>query len=133
MAVTAAKAVQFEFTFPDRAGLLAEVSAALSAAKVNILSICAYSMQGTAQFMLTADSPAKARKALAGMGAAAKETPVLAVTLSNKPGELGKAARKLADAGVSIQEMYGSTSSGTKACCIFKLADLAKAARLLAK
>ena len=133
MAANAVKAVQFEFTFPDRAGLLAEVSAALSAAKVSILSICAYAMQGTAQFMLTVDSPAKARKALGGLGVAVKETPVLAVTMGNKPGELGKVAQKLSDAGVSIQELYGSTSTGTKACCIFKLADVSKAARLIAK
>ncbi len=132
MAATTAKAVQFEFTLPDRAGLLAEVAAALSAAKVNIVSICAYSMQGTAQFMLTADSPAKTRKALAGMGVTVEEKPVLAVTLANKPGELEKVAQKLADAGVSIQEMYGSTS-GAKACCILKLADVARAAKLIAK
>jgi hypothetical protein len=133
MATTTAKAVQFEFALPDRAGLLAEVSAALTAAKVNMLSICAYAMQGTAQFMLTVDSPAKARRALSGMGVTAKETPVLAVTMANKPGELGKVAQKLADAGVGIQELYGSTSAGARACCIFKLADVAKAARLVAK
>ncbi len=130
---TTAKAVQFEFTFPDRGGLLAEVSDALSAAKVNILSICAYAMQGTAQFLLTVDSPARARRALAGMGVSARETSVLAVTMANKPGELGKVARKLADAGVSILEMYGTTSTGAKASCIFKLHDVAGAARLIAK
>lgn len=132
MAATA-KTVQFEFSFPDRPGLLAEVSAALAAAKVNMLSICAYAMQGTAQFMVTVDSPARARKALATLQVTARETPVLVLTMANKPGELAKAAKKLADGGVNIQEMYGSTSTGAKASCIFKLPDVAKAARLLAK
>ncbi len=132
MAATA-KAVQFAFSFPDRPGLLAEVSAALAAAKVNMLSICAYAMQGTAQFMLTVDSPARARKALATMGVAAKEAPVLTVTMPNKPGELGKVAKKLADGGVNIEEIYGTVSTGAKASCVFKLPDVAKAARLIGK
>jgi hypothetical protein len=60
----AKKVKQLSFMMPDRAGLLSEISTALAGAKVNIGAICAYGMQNEATFMLTADSIAKAKKAL---------------------------------------------------------------------
>jgi predicted amino acid-binding ACT domain protein len=65
----AKKVKQLSFMMPDRAGLLSEVTTALAGAKVNIKAICAYGMQGEATFMLTADSNAKAKKALAPLAA----------------------------------------------------------------
>ena len=66
----ALKTNQLSFTMPDRAGLLSEVTTALSGAKVNISAICAYEMEHSAYFMLTTDSNAKAKKAIARLAAA---------------------------------------------------------------
>ena len=82
----AKKVKQLSFMMPDRAGLLSEITTALGVAKVNINAICAYGMQGEANFMFTADSMAKARKALAPLGVELKENDVFAVEMSNKPG-----------------------------------------------
>ena len=64
----AKKVKQLSFMMPDRAGLLSEITAALGAKKVNIGAVCAYGMQNEATFMLTADSIAKAKKALTKLG-----------------------------------------------------------------
>ncbi len=118
---------------PDRAGRLSEITTALAGAKVNVSNICAYSMQGEANFMLTADSNAKAKKALASLGVEIKEYDVIVVEMPNKPGELQKVARKIADAGINIIYMYGTTVSGRSATCVITTSDNAKAVKLINK
>jgi hypothetical protein len=132
--MTKAKRVkQLSFMMPDRAGLLSEVATNLAGAKVNISNICAYGMQGEANFMLTADSNAKAKKALAPLGVEIKEYDVFVVEMQNKPGELQKVAKKIADAGINIIYMYGTTVSGRSATCVFTTSDDAKAVKLINK
>jgi hypothetical protein len=124
---------QLSFMMPDRARLLSEVTAALAGAKVNISNICAYGMQGEANFMLTADSNAKAKKALAPLGVEIKEYDVFVVEMPNKPGELQKVAKKIADAGINVIYMYGTTVSGKSATCVFTTSDDTKALKLINK
>ena len=64
----ARKVREISFTMQNKVGLLWEVTAAIAGAKVNITAICAYAMENTAYFMLTSDSNAKAKKALAPLG-----------------------------------------------------------------
>jgi len=124
---------QLSFMMPDRTGLLLEVTTALARVKANISNICAYGMQGEANFMMTADSNAKAKKALAPLGIKIMEHDVFAVEMPNKPGELQKTARKIADAGINIIYMYGTTGDGRTSTCIFATADDAKAIKLINK
>jgi len=124
---------QISFMMPDRAGLLSEITSVLAKAKVNISNICAYGMQGEANFMLTSDSNAKAKKALAPLGVEIKEYEVFAVEMPNRPGELQKVAKKLADAEINILYMYGTTVSGRSATCMFTSSDNAKAVKLINK
>lgn len=127
----AKKVKQLDFKMPDRAGLLSEVTTALSGAKVNVDNICAYGMQGEATFMLITDSAAKAKKALAPLGVEIKETDVVAVDMPNKPGELQKVAKRIADAGINIVYMFGTTGSARSATCIFSTSDDAQAIKLI--
>ncbi|MGE5751527.1 MAG: ACT domain-containing protein [Nitrospirota bacterium] len=124
---------QLSFMMPDRAGLLLEVTTALADTKVNISNICAYNMQGEANFMLTADSNAKAKKALAPLGVEIKEYDVFVVEMPNKPGELQKVAKKIADAGINIIYLYGTTGSGRSVTGVFTTSDDAKAVKLINK
>ncbi len=129
----AKKVKQLRFMMPDRAGLLLEITAVLAAVKVNVSALCAYGMQGEANFMLTTDSNAKAKKALASLDVEVKEDDVFAVEMSDKPGELQKVAKRLADAGINILYMYGTTATGRTATCIFATSDDAKAIKLINK
>lgn len=124
---------QLNFTMPNRAGLLSEVTNTIAGAKVNINTICAYEMENTAYFMLSTSSNAKAKKALAQLGITTDEDNVVAVEMPNKVGELQKVAKKIADAGININYMYGTTGAGKSSICIFKTADNKKAIKVINK
>ncbi len=124
---------QLSFTMPNRAGLLSEVSAAVSAAKVNINALCAYEMGENAYFMLTTDGNAKARRALAKLGAEAKEEDVVAVEMPNKIGESQKVGKKIADAGINSVYVYGTTGAGKSSTCVLQTSDNAKAVKVINK
>ncbi len=129
----AKKIKQLSFGMKDKAGLLADVTDTLTGAKVNITSICAYGMEGKAYFMLLTESNAKAKKALANLGVKIEEEDVFAVDMPNKPGELQKVAKKIADAGININYLYGTTSAAKSSICIFSSSDDKKALKVINK
>ena len=129
----AKKSKQLSFSMPNRVGLLSQISTAIAKAKVNIYAICAYGMEGKAYFMLITDSNAKAKKALGALGANVTEDDVISVELPNKAGELQKVAKKIADAGVDINYMYGTAGSGKTSLCVFSTADDKKAVKVINK
>lgn len=114
---------QLSFTIPNRTGLLSEVASAVAGAKVNINTICAYELENMACFMLTTDSYAKAKKALAKLGISGKGDDVVAVEMPNKLGELQKVGKRIADAGININYVYGTTGIGRSSICVFKTSD----------
>jgi hypothetical protein len=129
----ATKMKQLSLEMSDKPGQLAEVAAALGKAKVNISGICAYGMEGKAYFMLITDSNAKAKKALAKLGREIREEDVFAVEMPNKVGELHNTARKIAEAGINVNYIYGTASSGKPSVGIFSTDDDKKALRLINK
>jgi hypothetical protein len=129
----AKKAKQLSFTMANRVGLLSEVSSALVKAKVNIAAICAYEMEGRAYFMTITNKNAQAKKALAPLGVRISEEDVIAVEMPNKVGELQKVAKKIADAWIDINYMYGTVGTGKSSICVFKTADDKKATKVINK
>ncbi|GAB4389817.1 MAG: hypothetical protein Kow0025_17600 [Thermodesulfovibrionales bacterium] len=127
----ATKAKQLSFSLDSRTGLLSEVTAAIAAAKVDITAVCAYEMDGRAYFMLSADSTAKAKRALSGLGISADEEDVVSVEMANKPGELHKAAKRIADAGINISYMYATAGAGRASTGVFSTADDARAIKAI--
>jgi hypothetical protein len=128
----ARKVKEISFSMANKVGLLSEVTTAIAGAKVNINAICAYGMENNAFFMLTSSSNAKAKKALANLGVGIEEKDVVEVEMPNKPGELQKVAKKIADAGIDIEYVY-ATGGGSKETCIFKSADDQKAIKVINK
>lgn len=127
----ATKAKLLSFSMKDRPGLLAEVTESLAGVKVNITAICAYAMDDKAYFDMTTDSNAKAKKALSGLGLKVEEEDIVSVEIPNRVGELRKVAKVLADAGINISYMYGTTSAGKTVTCLFSTSDDKKAVRLI--
>ncbi|MDD2671842.1 MAG: ACT domain-containing protein [Syntrophales bacterium] len=79
------KAKQINFMMPNRVGLLAEISAALAEAGVNIEALCAYEWEEKGAFMVIADNTAKAKRIISGMGAEDLETEdVIALEVPNR-------------------------------------------------
>jgi len=129
----ARKVKEISFSISNRVGRLSEVTTAIAGAKVNITAICAYGMENNAFFMLTTNSNAKAKKALASLGMAIEEKDVVEVEMPNKPGELQKVAKKIADADIDIEYMYATARVGKTATCVFKTADDLKAIKVIKK
>ena len=130
--VKATKAKQLSFTLPSKIGLLAEVSALITAAKINIEAICAYEMSEQGFFMLMTDNPAKTKKILSHMGAEVSTDEVIAAVLPNKIGQLQRVAQKISDAGIDILYIYGSPVKG-KMTLILKTSNDKKALKVLNK
>jgi len=128
----AVKLNQLSFSLPDKIGLLAEVTAFITAAKINIEAICAYGMGDEGYFMIITDNNTKAKKVIAGMGAEVKTEDVIAVEVPNKMGQLQQIAKKISDAGIDISYIYGSPVK-QKMTLIVKTANDKKAIRALAK
>ncbi|MEJ2167112.1 MAG: ACT domain-containing protein [Desulfobacterales bacterium] len=125
------KLKQLSFTLPDKIGLLAEVTAFITAAKINIEAICAYELGEKGHYMIITDNNVKAKKVLSQMGAEVKSEDVIAVEVPNNVGQLQQAARKISDAGIDIACVYGSPVK-QKMTLIFKTADDKKALKALA-
>jgi hypothetical protein len=123
---------QLSFMLPDKIGLLSEVTAFITAAKINIEAICAYSMGEEGFFMIITDNNTKAQKVISQMGAEVNSEDVIAVELPNKVGQLQQVAKKISDADVDISYVYGSPVK-PKMILIFKTADDKKVLKALAK
>ncbi len=129
----AKKVKEIKFTMANQVGLLSKVTTAIAGAKVNLTAICAYALEDTAYFMLTADSHAKAKKALAPLDVMIEERDVVEVEMANKPGELQKVAKRIADAGIDIEYMYATAGAGKTVTGVFKTADNPKAIKVINK
>jgi hypothetical protein len=130
--VKAMKAKQISFSLPSKIGLLSEVSALITAAKINIEAICAYEMNDQGFFMLMTDNPTKAKKIVSHMGAEVIVDDVIAVEMPNKIGELQRVTKKISDAGVDISYIYGSPVKG-KMTIILKTENDKKVLKVLNK
>jgi hypothetical protein len=108
----------------DRPGELARAAEALGNAGMNIDGGCATTVGGSGQIHLLVEDSAAARQALEGAGiTVGGEREALVVDAPNRPGELGRTARRLADAGVNIESFYESAGDRL----VFCVDDLDKA------
>jgi len=129
----ASKVKQLFFTLPNNVGLLMEITEALAKAKINVEAICAYAWEELeASFMIVTDNNTKAKNVLSKMGAKVELEEVLALEVPNKVGELHKATKKIAFAGIDIYYLYGSPAKG-KMTLILKTENDKKALKALAK
>jgi hypothetical protein len=108
----------------DRPGELARLGEALGGAGVNVDGFSATTTGGQGEVHLLVADAASARSALEGAGIQVTgERDALVVDAPNNPGELGKAARRLADAGVNIEVAF-PTADGR---LVFGVDDIGKA------
>ena len=122
-------AKQVTVTVANRPGSLARIGEALAASRINITGLDASGPQR--QIRLLVSNPAGARRALAKAGFRSRVENVVVVSLGDRPGTLGRTARKLARAGVNINYAYGTvTRGGKRAAIVFGVGNAGRAARL---
>jgi hypothetical protein len=128
-----ARVTQFVIHTESRPGTLAEICSELAKVAVNITGIMASEEQAYG-IRLVAEPISAARKVLDSLQVSYSEELALAVRLSDRPGALGRATRKLAAANINITYIYGSIVKGQeKALVVLGVAasDLEKASELL--
>ncbi len=99
------------FETPHTPGQLAKVCEICGNAGVNIDAIVVYENEGKALFMMCTSDNAKAIEALEAMGRMVRETEVIIVDVENTPGKLAEVAKKIGDAGINLEYVYGSTGA----------------------
>lgn len=91
----------------DEPGTLAGIGELLGRSGVNIETLCASIHDGRGVIHLVVDDGEDANEVLQANGYKVEQIrPVLTTTLDDRPGELGRYCRKLAEAGVAISSAY---------------------------
>jgi hypothetical protein len=91
----------------NRPGVLAEVGEVLGAAEVNIVTAAVYTLGRAGRIHLIVDEADRAVSVLKRAGIEVEAIrDVMSVTLEDRPGELGRFARSLAEAGININGLY---------------------------
>lgn len=95
-------------TTSNKIGEFANVTTALSEAKVNLTGICAWEEKRKAHFALLTDNNSNAKSALKNKGFQASEEDVVTVMLEDKVGAAATVAKKIKDAGINVNYVYGT-------------------------
>ena len=117
---------QLSIFVENKAGRLAEITAVLAEANVDIRAI------SIADTSLIVDHPDEAVEALKKAGMTVSLTSVIAIGIHDRPGEFAKAMRILADEHIAIEYMYAFISRDKgKAFVILRVDDDQRAVSVL--
>ncbi|HXF56779.1 MAG TPA: ACT domain-containing protein [Actinomycetota bacterium] len=108
----------------DRPGMLASIGETLGNAGINIEGVCGFPCEGQGVIHVLVEDGASAASVLKDHGFDVREQrEVIVLSVEDRPGELGRVARKIADAGVNVQVGYVATNNRL----VFGVDDLEKA------
>ena len=97
---------EFDVFVQDKPGELARICEALGSNGVNIKAIASERHHSRPRIRIVTDDEATTTSSLRRMGVSYELKEVLRVSLSDRPGELGKMARRLAKAMVNVDSIY---------------------------
>lgn len=102
-----AKTVQdYSFNIEDRPGALADVAELLAKEGINVEGGLGITSQGKGVIHLHTNNAQATAKALQQAGIKFDKRELLEISVQDKPGELAKISRALADAGVNLRLFY---------------------------
>ncbi len=107
---------EFRVTVPHRPGGLAELLEYLAERKINLKAVISITEPEKALVALVPYDVELTRKSLKERGAKFEEADVLFVDIPDKPGQLAKVARAIANAGVNIESIYPLGTVGYGDC-----------------
>lgn len=97
-------------TVMNKIGILADLTKVLADHGINVEAVAGYTKENEARIMLVTEDNQRAIDALIKAGyKAAKESPVLMLTLENKAGALKNVTSKLTSENIDIKYIYGTT------------------------
>jgi hypothetical protein len=125
---------QISVFLENRAGRLAEVSAILAEAEVNIRALSLADTSDFGVLRLIVDNNEKAIETLKKSGFTVGKTDVVAVEVEDRPGGLHKILDVLFKSGTNVEYMYAFVQqSGNNAVMIFRFDQTEKAMNVLAE
>ena len=125
---------QFSIFLINQPGVLATVTSALAKAKVNVSALTLMDSMEHGVLRLVCNDAAGARAVLGKAHDQWTETDVLVIELANEPGAFSKVAELLAAEHINISYAYCTGGArGGRTTAVFKVADLKKARKILAK
>jgi hypothetical protein len=123
---------QLAIFLDNRPGMLARVADALSEAKINIYAITTSDTVDHSVIRLVVSDYRKALHVFEEHGTLVVEDDVLMFEGTNKPGELARIARALADAKVNIEYCYSATPPTAKnGLIVMRVSNPTKALKVL--
>lgn len=127
-------AEQISIFIENKEGRLAEVTAILRDAQVNIRALSLADTTDFGVLRLIVNDNDKATAALKKEGFTVGKTQVLAVEVSDEPGGLNRVLDPLSDQDVNVEYMYAFANPQCKnAIMIFRFDDIEKARSILAR
>jgi hypothetical protein len=97
---------EFVVRLDNRPGSLARLTELLAAAGVNIDALAAWGENGDGVVRLIVDQPEACARVLNDASLGFEERTVLSALLANRPGELARVTRALADAAINIEAIF---------------------------
>jgi hypothetical protein len=118
---------EFDVYVQNKPGELAKVCEMLGNQGVNIKAIASERASDRPMIKIVTDDEATAKAALARSGILFDLRDVVAVKMPDRPGELGKTARKLARAMVNVDSIYILGRDGSNTVIAFTVDNVQKA------
>lgn len=126
------RAEQISVFLENKAGRLAEVTAILAEAGVNIRALAVADTSDFGVLRLIVDDNAKAVESLKSHGFTVGKTDVVAVEVEDRPGGLHRILGILHKAEINVEYMYAFVQhSGKNAVMIFRIDNIEDAVKIL--
>ncbi|NQT89819.1 MAG: hypothetical protein HQ558_01020 [Candidatus Omnitrophica bacterium] len=108
---------------PNEVGTLGNLTEALLSAGVNILHLCAYAEGDKGSFMIISSDNDKCAEIMKNMGYEVSKSKTMEIEFENKPGTLAPIAKNLAENGIDIQYIFGTSADGNNILGIISTSD----------
>ena len=105
---------QLMISVENQVGALAQAAGIVADAGINLLAVCAYVIDNKGFILFVTEDNVKAKNVLKSKKYDVREEDIVLVSLDNKPGTLAQLTKKIADAGVDLTLIYGSTADKGK-------------------
>jgi len=122
---------QFDVYVQDKPGELAKICEILGSQGVNIKAVASERTPNRPIIKIVTDDETTTKSALARTGIVYDVRDVIAVKMPDRPGELGKVARRLARAMVNIDSIYILNKENGATEIAFTVDDVKKAEGIL--
>ncbi|MDD4889460.1 MAG: ACT domain-containing protein [Phycisphaerae bacterium] len=123
---------QYSLFLVNKPGVLANICRTLADNHVNIKAMTLVDSSEHGVLRMVVEDGARSEKVLAGLNLPLTKTDVLCIEMSNESGALASVAEKLAKEHINVNYAYVTSGSpGGKTVCVFKVADMKKAEKVL--